>query len=186
MQHEDLRKFTLAGMFAAMGFVCFSYLRIELPMVMGLTGKLYIGYAFTVLAALLLGPRLGGLSGAIGLTLADILSYSAAAAPPTFLSKFIQGYAVGFIAHNLMHLSEVVDPKKTGRIVLVAALGGAVVNLLTEPVIRYAFKFYILGIPQTMAFASVLNTAISMSINNGVSTFIACLLYKAVPKNMVR
>ena len=45
MNHDKIRKLTLAGLFAAMAFICFFYLRIEIPMGLGLTGKLYIGYA---------------------------------------------------------------------------------------------------------------------------------------------
>ena len=50
---KNLRKLTLASMFAAMAFVCFAYLRIEIPMGGGMTGKIYIGHAFIILSALL-------------------------------------------------------------------------------------------------------------------------------------
>ena len=42
MTKEQVHKLTLAGLFAAMAFACFSYLRIEIPMGMGLTGKIYV------------------------------------------------------------------------------------------------------------------------------------------------
>ena len=54
---KNLRKLTLASMFAAMAFVCFAYLRIEIPMGGGMTGKIYIGHAFIILSALLLGGK---------------------------------------------------------------------------------------------------------------------------------
>ena len=41
MQEQQIKKLTLAGMFAALAFACFSYLRIEIPMGLGLTGKIY-------------------------------------------------------------------------------------------------------------------------------------------------
>ena len=49
MTKEQVHKLTLAGLFAAMAFACFSYLRIEIPMGMGLTGKIYVGHAFIML-----------------------------------------------------------------------------------------------------------------------------------------
>ena len=55
MTKEQVHKLTLAGLFAAMAFACFSYLRIEIPMGMGLTGKIYVGHAFIMVSALLLG-----------------------------------------------------------------------------------------------------------------------------------
>ena len=39
MQKEKITKLTLAGMFAAMAFICFAYLRIAIPMGLGLTGN---------------------------------------------------------------------------------------------------------------------------------------------------
>ena len=57
MTKEQVHKLTLAGLFAAMAFACFSYLRIEIPMGMGLTGKIYVGHAFIMVSALLLGAK---------------------------------------------------------------------------------------------------------------------------------
>ena len=53
MNREQLSKLTLAGLFAAMAFICFSYLRLEIPMGLGMTGKFYIGHTFIMLSALL-------------------------------------------------------------------------------------------------------------------------------------
>ena len=54
MRNDNITKLTLAGMFAALAFVCFTYLRIEIPMGGGMTGKIYIGHAFILLSALIL------------------------------------------------------------------------------------------------------------------------------------
>lgn len=82
MQEQQIKKLTLAGMFAALAFACFSYLRIEIPMGLGLTGKIYVGHAFILLSALVLGAKYGALSGAIGLALADLLAGYTTSAPP--------------------------------------------------------------------------------------------------------
>ena len=74
MQEQQIKKLTLAGMFAALAFACFSYLRIEIPMGLGLTGKIYVGHAFILLSDLVLGAKYGALSGAIGLALAALLA----------------------------------------------------------------------------------------------------------------
>ncbi len=185
MSQKELGKFTLAGMFAALAFVCFSYLRLEIPMGLGLTGKLYIGYTFIILSALILGPKYGALSGAIGLTLADILSGYVTSAPPTFVAKFILGWAVGFLAHNVLQLSSAKGAKEISKIIILASLGGSLLNVATEPVIRYCFKLYILGIPHQVAYISAINCAISMAINNFVSTCFACFLYKVLPTELL-
>ena len=59
MRNDNITKLTLAGMFAALAFVCFTYLRIEIPMGGGMTGKIYIGHAFILLSALILGAVTG-------------------------------------------------------------------------------------------------------------------------------
>ena len=40
MRNDNITRLTLAGMFAALAFVCFTYLRIEIPMGGGMTGKI--------------------------------------------------------------------------------------------------------------------------------------------------
>ena len=104
MRNDNITRLTLAGMFAALAFVCFTYLRIEIPMGGGMTGKIYIGHAFILLSALILGAKYGALTGAIGLSLADILAGYTTSAPPTFLAKFLLGLAVAFIAHKVFNL----------------------------------------------------------------------------------
>ena len=92
MTKEQVHKLTLAGLFAAMAFACFSYLRIEIPMGMGLTGKIYVGHAFIMVSALLLGAKYGALSGAVGLFLADVLAgYTSTAHVPCKVSSGMGG-----------------------------------------------------------------------------------------------
>ena len=121
MRNDNITRLTLAGMFAALAFVCFTYLRIEIPMGGGMTGKIYIGHAFILLSALILGAKYGALTGAIGLSLADILAGYTTSAPPTFLAKFLLGLAVAFIAHKVFNLAAA-DDKKATKIVTIAAV----------------------------------------------------------------
>ena len=103
MQKEKISRLTMAGMFAAMAFICFAYLRIDIPMGMGLTGKVYVGHAFIILSAILLGAKYGALTGALGLSLADILAGYVLSAPPTFLAKFILGAATAFFVRQIVN-----------------------------------------------------------------------------------
>lgn len=174
---KNIRKLTLASMLAAMAFVCFAYLRIEIPMGGGMTGKIYIGHAFIILSALLLGCKYGALTGAVGLTLADILAGYMTSAPPTFLSKLLIGLSASFLAHNIMHLNELTDEKKIYAATLIASIGSCLINVVTEPLIRYAFKVYILGYAPQVAEISSINCAISMATSAVPSVVIAVLLY---------
>ena len=145
MRDNKITKLTLAGMFAALAFCCFSYLRIEVPMGLGLTGKIYIGHAFIILSALVVGAKYGALSGAIGLTLADVLA----------------GYTT-------------------------AAVGGSVVNVVTEPLIRFSFKYFVLGYARQVAYVSALNCAVSMALSAIPSVLVAVVLYKVLQRGALR
>ena len=178
LQEQQIRKLTLAGMFAALAFACFSYLRIEIPMGMGLTGKIYVGHAFILLSALVLGARYGALSGAIGLALADLLAGYTTSAPPTFLAKFLLGWSTAWAAQHLCHLDRLTEDRA------LASIFGSMVNVITEPLIRYSFKVFILGLPQPIAYVSAINCAVSMAVSNVVSVVLAVVLYRVMEKSI--
>ena len=181
MRNDNITRLTLAGMFAALAFVCFTYLRIEIPMGGGMTGKIYIGHAFILLSALILGAKYGALTGAIGLSLADILAGYTTSAPP----KFLLGLAVAFIAHKVFNLAAA-DDKKATKIVTIAAVFGCLVNVITEPLIRYGFKVFVLGLPHQIAYLSAINCAVSMAVSAVPSVILAVFLYKAVQHSILK
>jgi uncharacterized membrane protein len=176
-RNENITKLTLAAMFAAIAFICFSYLRIEIPMWGGMTGKIYIGHAFIILSALLLGAKYGGLTGAVGLSLADVLAGYAISAPPTFVSKFLLGLAASIMAHQVFALNTVTNKKTLYLLSSIAGIVACVINVITEPIIRYAFKVYIMGYPEPISYLSSVNCAISMAISAIPSVILATFLY---------
>lgn len=177
LRDEKVTKLTLASMFAAIAFICFTYLRIEVPMGGGMTGKIYIGHAFILLSAFLLGAKYGGLTGAVGLSLADILAGYATSAPPTFIAKFLLGLAAAFMANQMLHLNNVTSKTALYIRSSIAGIVACVINVATEPVIRYAFKVYILGYPEPVSYISAINAAVSMAISAIPSVIVATFLY---------
>ena len=92
---------------AALCYAAFAFLKIPIPTPGGGMVALHIGNAFCVLAALYLGGVYGGLAGAIGMTIADLMDPKyVTSAPKTFLLKFLIGLIAGFIAHKLGHITE--------------------------------------------------------------------------------
>ena len=75
---------------AALSFVAYLFFRV--PFYGG--SSFHLGNTFTALAALLLDGVSGGLSGAIGLALADVLAGDPGYAVTTFVLKFIIGVGV--------------------------------------------------------------------------------------------
>jgi len=58
--------------------------------------------------------------------------------------------------------------------------------VLTEPVLRYGFKYFVLGYAQQVAFVSAVNCAVSMAISAIPSVFAAVLLYKVLQRSALK
>lgn len=91
-----VQKISIIGVMAALSLVAYEFFRI--PNVFGSGSSFHLGNTFTALTAMLLDGVSGGLAGAIGLALADILAGDPGYAITTFILKFIIGLVCGFVA----------------------------------------------------------------------------------------
>ena len=173
-----LKKLAFAAIFAALTYVVFTYLSIPIPTPGGKV-SVHLGNAFVVLGALLLGPLYGGLGGAIGLTIGDLIDpVYIVEAPVTFVVKLLIGVIAGLIAHRLGHISTQQNQKKLTQWVVIASAAGLLFNTFADPGLRYLYKLFILGRPAAeVTFA--INFAVT-AINAAVSLVITVLLYLAL------
>ena len=133
----------LTGVMAALSFAAYLFFRV--PFYGGASFPL--GNTFTALAALLMDGVSGGLAGAIGLALADILAGDPGYAITTFVLKFIIGVVCGLTAHRLCRI-DTADPARRLPYVLrvtVSAGSGLLVNVITDPLLGYFRNVYIFG-----------------------------------------
>ena len=72
-KNQTVIKLAQTAILAALCYVSFTFLQIKIPMPGGDATSIHIGNAFCVLAALLLGGAYGGLAGAIGMGVADLM-----------------------------------------------------------------------------------------------------------------
>lgn len=72
-QNTTVMKLAETALLAALCYVSFTFLQIKIPVPGGDATSLHIGNTFCVLGALLLGGWYGGLAGAIGMTIADLM-----------------------------------------------------------------------------------------------------------------
>lgn len=175
-----VQKISVIGIMAALSFVAYEFFRI--PNVLGTGSSFHLGNTFTALTALLLDGVSGGLAGAIGLALADIMAGDPGYAVTTFILKFIIGLVCGGVAHRVIHLRSFPAGSKLKYIgaVTVSAFSGLLVNVFTDPFIGYFRNRYIFG--QPAEFVSVV-TKISSGVtlvNSLLSTVCAVLLYLAL------
>ena len=178
---QSVIKLAQTALLAALCFVSFTFLQIKIPMPGGDATSLHIGNAFCVLAALLLGGVYGGLAGAIGMTIADILDpIYIVGAPKTFILKFCIGLIVGLVAHRIAKINESTDKKYVFRWSLIASIAGLGFNVIADPLVGYFYKQYILGQPQQMAEVLAKWSTATTFVNAVVSTVLVAVLYNVL------
>ena len=174
-----VRELAVISVMAALSLVAYLFFRI--PFMGG--SSFHLGNTFTVLAALLLDGVSGGLAGAIGLSLADILAGDPGYAVTTFVLKFIIGITCGAVAHKVFHIKKL-QPKSqpVGYVVkvTVAAASGLLLNVITDPLLGYFRNVYIFGNPYTVAQALSKIAGGVTFVNSVVSTLCAVVLYLAI------
>lgn len=176
-----LKKLMQTALLAALCFVSFTFIQIKIPVPGGDSTSLHIGNTFCVLAALLLGGWYGGLAGAIGMTIADLLDpVYILVAPKTFILKLCIGLITGLIAHKYAKISESNDKKYILKWSILACIGGLAFNVIFDPIFGYFYKQYILGQPQEMASILAKLSAITTFINAIASIILASILYNAL------
>lgn len=176
------RKFTvhelaLTGIMAALSLVAYLYFRI--PFYGG--SSFHLGNTFVALTALLLDGVSGGLAGAIGLSLADILAGDPGYAITTFILKFIIGITCGLVAHKVLHLKDCKTRNGVYVLKVVAAAGsGLLLNVITDPFLGYFRNVYIFNQEYSVAQAlSKIATGVTF-VNSVLSTICAVILYLAL------
>ncbi len=177
-KNQHLLKITYAGLMAALCYVGYAVF----PAISATGTKIHIGNAFVVLGALLLGGPYGGIAGAIGLSIADILGGYALSAPRTFICKLVIGLVVGIVAHKFAKISH--DHTK-GYIIkwaIIAAIAGLGFNCIFEPSLKYVWYTLLTPNPEKAAsaikalmaittYATIINAVINSVI--GVIAYIA-------------
>ena len=184
---QTVIKLAQTALLAALCFVSFTFLQIKIPMPGGDATSLHIGNAFCVLAALLLGGVYGGLAGAIGMTIADILDpIYIVGAPKTFILKFCIGLIVGLVAHRIAKINESTDKKYVFRWSLIASIAGLGFNVIADPLVGYFYKQYILGQPQQMAEVLAKWSTATTFVNAVVSTVLVAVLYNVLRQVLLK
>ncbi len=172
-------KIALTGLMAALSYVVFTFLQIKIPLPGGDATSIHLGNAVCVLGALLLGGPLGGIGGAIGMTIGDLLDpVYITYAPKTFILKLCIGLITGFVAHRLGRITTLHDNRKIFNRVLAASICGLVFNVIFDPLVGYYYKLLIIGKPA--AELTLAWNITSTSINAAVSTVAATAAYMAL------
>ena len=178
---STVMKIAQTALFAALCYVIFTYLQIKIPMPGGDATSIHLGNAFCVLAALLLGGWYGGLAGAIGMGIADVMDpIYITGAPKTFILKLCIGLITGLVAHKIAKINESTDKKYIFKWSLLASVAGLAFNVIADPIVGYFYKQYILGQPQQMAEVLAKWSAAATFVNAVLSTIVVVIIYNAL------
>ena len=179
--NSTVMKIAQTALFAALCYVIFTYLQIKIPMPGGDATSIHLGNAFCVLAALLLGGWYGGLAGAIGMGIADVMGpIYITGAPKTFILKLCIGLITGLVAHKIAKINESTDKKYIFKWSLLASVAGLAFNVIADPIVGYFYKQYILGQPQQMAEVLAKWSAATTFVNAILSTIVVVIIYNAL------
>ena len=178
MEHKKTLMLTQCALIAALAYIGFQFLRIDIPVGTERTA-IHLGNTFVVLGALLLGGW-GGFAGAMGLTLADLTSGYITRAPKTFLLKLAIGLITTLVARKLFHIEKEPGVKAQTRIALFASLASLGCNVVLDPLFGYFYKAYIFGIPQDLSAALAKIGSVTTLVNAVASTVMVFVLWPAL------
>ncbi|MBQ7776161.1 MAG: ECF transporter S component [Lachnospiraceae bacterium] len=175
----DVAKLAQAGLLAALCYIGFAFLKIDIPVGPEKTA-FHFGNVFCVLAALLLGGFWGGLAGAIGMTIGDLTTAYVTSAPKTFLLKLCIGLIVGLVAHTIFKISRKHTKKYVTSATIFACVCGMGFNVVADPLVGYFYKTYLLGVPQDISKALAKMATLTTSVNAVVAVIAASIIYLAL------
>lgn len=179
MNHKKILRLTQGALVAALAFVVFQFLRFDIPVGTERTA-VHLGNAVVVLGALLLGGGWGGAAGAIGLTIADLLSGYVTSAPKTFILKMVMGMIAGLISRRVFNVEKETSAKAQSKIALISSAAALGCNVVLDPLFGYFYKTYLFGIPQDMAAALAKIGSLATLTNAVISTIVVTALWPAL------
>ena len=181
MKNTKTKKILQTALLAALCYISFTFLQIKIPVPGGDATSIHIGNAFCVLAALLLGGVYGGLGGAIGMTIADLMDpVYITVAPKTFILKLCIGLITGLIAHKIAKISKSNNKKYILKWSIISSIGALAFNVVFDPIVGFFYKQYLLGMPQDAATILAKLSALTTFVNAIVSTILVVLIYNAI------
>ncbi len=179
MKKNAVLKLSITALMAALCYVAFTFLQIKIPTPVGYT-SFHLGNTFCVLGALLLGGLPGGIAGAIGMGIGDILDpVYITVAPKTIILKLGIGLVTGLVAHKVLKINTKTG-KELKKDVFLASGAGMLFNCIGEPLFSYLYYLIILGNSEKAITYLALAKFVTTFINAILAVIIASILYLAI------
>ena len=141
MKKPNVYKLTISACFAAIIFIVTAFIPIKIPVFT--QGYFNLGDCFIIIAAILLNGMWGGLAGAVGASVADLVLGYAMYAPATFFIKLTMGITAYYIYKGLIKLKLKSE--------IIATIISSVFAEIVMVVGYFLFEIVIYGIPTAVA-----------------------------------
>ncbi len=179
MKKNAVLKLSITALMAALCYVAFTFLQIKIPTPVGYT-SFHLGNTFCVLGALLLGGLPGGVAGAIGMGIGDILDpVYITVAPKTIILKLGIGLVTGLVAHKLFKINTK-SGKDLKKAIVLSSGAGMLFNCIGEPLFSYLYYLIILGNGEKAITYLALAKFVTTFINAILAIIIASVIYLAL------
>ena len=182
MNNKTLKLATI-GLMSALAYISFTFLQIKIPTPGGTT-SFHLGNTFCILAALLLGGIPGGLAGAIGMGIGDLLD-------PTYVTyapilKLLIGIFTGLFAHRIFKINNSKNDSKLFIYVIISSTAGMLFNIIGEPIFGYFYNLIILGTPQKAAATLASWNAITTVVNAIITIILSSSIYLIIRPRLIK
>lgn len=179
IMNNKILKISTIGLLAALAYISFTFFQIKVPTPGGFT-SFHLGNTFCVLAALLIGGVPGGIAGAIGMGIGDILDPTyITVAPKTIVLKLLIGIITGLVAHKLFKI-EKRESSSLLIAIIIATSAGMLFNIVGEPIFSYFYTSYVLGAPSDAAMKLASWNAITTCVNAVATVVVSSTLYMII------
>jgi uncharacterized membrane protein len=161
---------SLIGVFSAL--ICLLTMVISIP-IPATQGFINIGDAGVMICGLLFGPIIGGFSGGIGSSLADIFLGFTIYAPGTLIIKGLEGFIVGFIANPNKYY------KKINYRDILAVIAGGLLMVYGY----FLYELFVYGLPAAV-YELILNGIIQFGLGGLIALIFISTARKPIIDNL--
>ena len=185
MNNKTLKLATI-GLMSALAYISFIFLQIKIPTPGGTT-SFHLGNTFCILAALLLGGIPGGLAGAIGMGIGDLLDPTYVTyATKTIILKLLIGIFTGLFAHRIFKINNSKNDSKLFIYVIISSTAGMLFNIIGEPIFGYFYNLIILGTTQKAAATLASWNAITTVVNAIITIILSSSIYLIIRPRLIK
>ena len=168
MKKNKIYRLVLIALMSACCYVAFRFLKIRAPF------TIHLGNVFCLLAALLLGGVEGGICGAIGMGIGDLLDPQYVATfPKTVVCKMIMAITAGYLAKNVFKVNETKSKKDLFSVLVISIL----VNIVFELAFGYIYYRFLLHSINDTFNIYLASKLVSISVTSIVSLVVTFIVY---------